>query len=122
GEFLEAHSNGMRFTAWLPGRDDPLVRDYYSIGGGAVLPGAIPADPDIPLGHNVVQPFPFSSGAELLAQGEATGLSIATLVLRNEGAWRAQGETEAFLDSVIDAMSASIDRGLKEEGLLSGGL
>lgn len=121
GEFLEAHSNGMRFTAWLDGQSEPLVRDYYSIGGGAVLPGERVAD-DAPLGHNVVQPYPFSSGAEMLAQGEATGLSIATLVLRNEGAWRTRAETDAFLDSVIDAMSASIDRGLQQEGLLPGGL
>uniref|UniRef100_UPI0035C6C165 serine dehydratase beta chain n=1 Tax=Sphingobium sp. TaxID=1912891 RepID=UPI0035C6C165 len=122
GEFLEAHSNGMRFSAWFEGQEEPFVRDYYSIGGGAVLPGTAPIADDTPLGHNVVQPHPFSSGAEMLALGETTGLSIATLVLRNEGAWRSQPETEAFLDSVIDAMSASIDRGLKEEGLLPGGL
>lgn len=122
GDFLEAHSNGMRFTAWFDGDAEPIVRDYYSIGGGAVLPGDAPMGDDTPLGHNVVQPWPFSSGAELLARGEETGLSIATLVLRNEGAWRVQDETEAFLDAVIDAMSASIDRGLAQEGLLPGGL
>ncbi|MEA3389347.1 L-serine ammonia-lyase [Sphingobium sp. CCH11-B1] len=122
GEFLEAHSNGMRFSAWFDGQDDPFVRDYYSIGGGAVLPGDVPVSDDAPLGHNVVQPHPFSSGAEMLRQGEESGLSIATLVLRNEGAWRTQGETESFLDAVIDAMSASIDRGLEQEGMLPGGL
>ena len=122
GDFLEAHSNGMRFSAWYDGQAEPLVRDYYSIGGGAVLPGDVPVGDDAPLGHNVVQPHPFSSGAELLAQGEDSGLSIATLVLRNEGAWRSQQETDAFLDAVIDAMSASIDRGLEQEGLLPGGL
>ena len=121
-EFLEAHSNGMRFSAWFEGQDEPLVRDYYSIGGGAVLPGAVPIGDEAPLGHNVVQPFPFSSGQEMLEQGERHGLSIATLVLRNEGAWRAQEETHSFLDSVIDAMTASIDRGLMQEGLLPGGL
>ena len=120
GEFLEAHSNGMRFSAWFDGQDDPQVEDYYSIGGGAVLPGSIATD--VPIGHNIVQPYPFSSGVEMLEQGEASGLSIATLVLRNEGAWRTQAETETFLDSVIDAMSASIDRGLMQEGLLPGGL
>lgn len=121
GEFLEAHSNGMRFSAWFDGKAEPIAQDYYSIGGGAVLPGSVP-DADAPLGHNVVQPHPFSSGEEMLAQGEVNGLSITTLVLRNEGAWRTQGETEAFLDNVIDAMSASIDRGLEQEGLLPGGL
>ncbi|MDI1294739.1 MAG: L-serine ammonia-lyase [bacterium] len=123
GEFLEAHSNGMRFSAWFEDGADPIVRDYYSIGGGAVLPGAVALDPDAtPLDHNVVQPYPFSSGAEMLARGEETGFSIATLVLRNEGAWRVQAETDAFLDSVIDAMSASIDRGMLQEGILPGGL
>lgn len=122
GEFLDTHSNAMRFSAWLPGRDDPVVCDYFSIGGGAVLPGSQPVADGTPLGHNVVQPFPFSSGAELLALGEESGLSIATLVLRNEGAWRAQGETEQFLDAVIDAMSRSIERGLDQEGMLPGGL
>lgn len=121
GEFLEAHSNGMRFSGWFEGRPDPVVQDYYSIGGGAVLPGTVPVA-DAPLGHNIVQPHPFSSGEEMLAQGEASGLSIATLILRNEGAWRTQAETEAFLDNVIDAMTASIDRGLEQEGLLPGGL
>jgi L-serine dehydratase len=120
GEFLEAHSNGMRFSAWFDGQADPQVQDYYSIGGGAVLPGSV--NPDTPLGHNIVQAYPFSSGAEMLAQGEATGLSIATLVLRNEGAWRVQVDTDAFLDSVIDAMTASIERGMAQEGLLPGGL
>src|SRR3546814_10271730 len=91
GEFLKAHSNGMRFSAWLDGQEEPLDRDYYSVGGGAVLPGAEAIAADAPLGHNVVQPYPFSSGAEMLALGESTGLSIATLVLRNEGAWREIG-------------------------------
>ncbi len=121
GEFLEAHSNGMRFSAWFADKDAPLVRDYYSIGGGAVLAGTEPAR-DTPLGHNIVQPYPFSSGVEMLAVGEETGLSIGTIVLRNEGAWRVPGETEAFLDNVIDAMTASIDRGIRQEGLLPGGL
>lgn len=120
GVFLEQHSNGLRFSA---GFDDgsEVVREYFSVGGGAVLGGE-----DIgqtgKIGHNLVQPMPFSSGAEMLAQGEETGLCIGTLVLRNEAAWRPQAETEAFLDNVIDAMNASIDRGMRQEGMLPGGL
>jgi L-serine dehydratase len=120
GEFLEAHSNGMRFTAWFEDAE-PVTRDYYSIGGGAVLSGT-PGDDLGIIGHNIVQPFAFASGAELLARGEETGLCIATLVLRNEEAWRPRAETEAFLDRVADAMHASIERGLKQEGILPGGL
>ncbi|WP_070154875.1 L-serine ammonia-lyase [Sphingobium phenoxybenzoativorans] len=120
GEFLDEHSNGMRFTAWL-GDGREISRDYFSVGGGAVLAGEAMGS-DGPIGHNIVQPFPFSSAAEMLAQGEETGLSIATLVMRNEAAWRTRAETEAFLDRVADAMSASIDRGLRQEGILPGGL
>jgi L-serine dehydratase len=120
GTFLEAHSNGMRFTAEFDG-GAPISREYYSIGGGAVLSGAPVEDRGL-VGHNRVQPFPFASGAEMLAQGEETGLSIATLVLRNEEAWRPRAETELFLDQVADAMHASIDRGLRQEGMLPGGL
>jgi L-serine dehydratase len=119
GVFLDEHSNGMRFTAWLADGNQ-VTRDYFSIGGGAVLTAE--AMSGGPIGHNIVQPLPFSSAAELLAQGEETGLSIATLVLRNEAAWRPREETEAFLDRVVDAMTASIDRGLKQEGILPGGL
>jgi L-serine dehydratase len=119
GVFLEQHSNGMRFTAWIDGEE--FVRDYFSIGGGAVMSGDASWEVP-PIGHNRLQALPFSSAAEMLAQGEETGLSIATLVMRNEAAWRPSEETEAFLDRVIDAMTASIERGIKQEGILPGGL
>ncbi|GLI98325.1 L-serine dehydratase [Sphingobium sp. BS19] len=124
GVFLEQHSNGMRFTAQMADGSE-IVREYFSVGGGAVLGGDAIADASSgggKIGHNLVQPLPFSSGAEMLSQGEETGLCIATLVMRNEAAWRPQAETEAFLDDVIDAMNASIDRGMKQEGMLPGGL
>lgn len=121
GEFLEQHSNGMRFSAWLARDEAPVVREYFSIGGGAVMDGA-PREGGDRLGHNVVQPYPFSSAQELLERGEETGLCIATLVARNERAWRDGAETTGFLDRVIDAMNASIDRGLRQEGMLPGGL
>ncbi|MGK2908297.1 MAG: L-serine ammonia-lyase [Sphingobium sp.] len=120
GVFLEQHSNGLRFTARFDDGSD-VVHEYFSVGGGAVLGGEDIAEMG-KIGHNLVQPMPFSSGAEMLAQGEETGLCIGTLVLRNETAWRPQAETEAFLDNVIDAMNASIDRGMRQEGMLPGGL
>ncbi len=124
GDFLEQHSNGMRFTAHLA-NGEAIVREYFSVGGGAVVAGETidcAGDQAPALGHNLVQPLPFSSGVELLERGEETGLCIGTIVLRNEGAWRTQAETEAFLDTVIDAMHGSIERGMRQEGMLPGGL
>ena len=118
GEFLDGHSNAMRFTATL---DDgvEVAREYHSIGGGAI----VAAGETLGMaGHNIVQPHPFSSGAELLDVGEETGLSIGEIVLRNETAWRSREETGALLDRIVGAMMASIDRGMHEEGLLPGGL
>ncbi|ATE63009.1 L-serine ammonia-lyase [Rhizorhabdus dicambivorans] len=118
GEFLEGHSNAIRFAAELAG-GGRIEREYHSIGGGAIV--AVGAAPGL-RGHNIVQRHPFSSAAEMLSVGEETGLSIAAIVARNEEAWRPRAETEALLDRIAAAMMGSIDRGMGEEGLLPGGL
>jgi L-serine dehydratase len=114
--FLPGHPNGMAFTAVLAD-GSRILRRYYSIGGGAIrLEGAAP--PRV----NALPPRPFTSADELLAIGDETGLSIADIVRINEGAWRDEGETDAFLASVRAAMFASIDRGCRGTGELPGGL
>ncbi|MBA4761360.1 L-serine ammonia-lyase [Sphingomonas sp.] len=114
--FLPAHPNGMRFVAHYAD-GEPYETFWYSIGGGAVVEGGC----DLPQ-SNVRLPFAFSSGAELLAVGEAEGKSIADIVRANEAAWRDDAETDAFLDSLRAAMSACIERGMRGEGELPGGL
>ncbi|SFG35965.1 L-serine dehydratase [Novosphingobium sp. CF614] len=118
GEFLEGHSNAIRFTARLAD-GEPIAQEYHSIGGGAIVAVGARAGR---LGHNIVQPHPFSSGAEMLKVGEETGLSIAAIVARNETAWRSAAESDALLDRIAEVMNASIERGMREEGLLPGGL
>ncbi len=115
-EFLPEHPNGMTFTATLAD-GSAYVETYFSIGGGAILRKGAPA-----AASNVAVRHPFTSGADLLAIGDATGLSIADMVRANEEAWRAPAETNAFLDAVRAAMSACIDRGIPQEGILPGGL
>jgi len=115
-EFLPEHPNGLTFTATLAD-DTTYAETYFSIGGGAILrKGAGVAAVNIAVRH------PFSSGADLLAIGDATGLTIADIVRANEEAWRSPAETDAFLDAVRQAMSACIDRGIAQDGVLPGGL
>ncbi|MBX8846618.1 L-serine ammonia-lyase [Sphingomonas melonis] len=115
-EFLPEHPNGMTFTARRA--DGGIYTEtYFSIGGGAILRKGAPAS-----ASNVAVRHPFTSGAELLRQGEATGLTIAEIVRANESAWRDPAETDAFLDAVRTAMHACIDRGIAQEGVLPGGL
>ncbi|PKP92318.1 MAG: L-serine ammonia-lyase, partial [Alphaproteobacteria bacterium HGW-Alphaproteobacteria-16] len=114
--FLAAHPNGMRFVAHYAD-GEPYETFWYSIGGGAVVEGGCE-----PPQTNVKLPFAFSSGAELLAVAERQGATIADIVRANEAAWRDDAETDAFLDSLRGAMSACIERGIRGEGELPGGL
>lgn len=114
--FLPTHPNGMAFTAVLTD-GSRITRRYYSIGGGAIR-----MEGEQPVRANVEIPYPFGSAAELLAIGDATGLSIADIVRANEAAWRDEAETDAFLGAVRAAMFGSIDRGCKGDGELPGGL
>jgi L-serine dehydratase len=116
GEFLKEHANAMRFTATYAG-GETHIRTYLSIGGGAICAAGEP-----PVHSNLVVAYPFSSSAELLAAGKQHNLSIADVVWANEEAWRPHTETEAFVDSVRDAMLKCIDRGCHKDGILPGGL
>lgn len=115
-DFLPEHPNGMTLTAALAD-GGTYAETYFSIGGGAILRKGAPVG-----ASNVAVRHPFSSGADLLAISEATGLSIADIVRTNETAWRENTETDAFLDAVRAAMHACIDRGIAQEGMLPGGL
>ena len=114
--FLPGHPNAVTFTASF-GDGRSVERTFFSIGGGAIVEAG-----SGPVKANILLPRPFSSGAELLATGDATGMTIAEIVRENEIAWRPDSETDAFLDAVRDAMFASIDRGCRQGGILPGGL
>src|SRR5581483_6504999 len=81
-ERLPRHSNGMRFTALASDKRVLREEDYYSVGGGFVVRG------DEAEAHETAvlkqPPYPFNSGAELLAQCRENGLELFELVLANE--------------------------------------
>ena len=120
----ELHPNGMTLTAFDANGDVLARRTYYSTGGGFVASEAQlkrkPTDDRINAG--ILAPFDFGSAEELLASCEATGMSIADLVLANEDAFRPREKTLAGIDRVAQAMDQCIDRGLTQRGILPGGL
>ena len=67
-------------------------------------------------------PYPFANGAELLDLAAGAGLSIADVVYANELALRPEEEVRSHLAAVIEAMMGCIDRGLRFDGELPGGL
>ncbi|NJO13382.1 MAG: L-serine ammonia-lyase, partial [Gammaproteobacteria bacterium] len=67
-------------------------------------------------------PFPFENAEELLRIAEREQASIADIMMRNECALRSEQEVRSGLDRICSAMNACIDRGLREDGILPGGL
>lgn len=119
-ETLPFHPNGMRLTA-LDGAGQPLLeRTYYSVGGGFVVLHNDSGEPQLAPDARQL-PHPFRTGAELLRQCQASGLTIAQLMWQNELAWRSAEELRSGLRRIWEAMQACVRRGVAAEGTLPGG-
>lgn len=117
---LPQHPNALAFRAYA-GETLLDERLYFSVGGGFVLDEAEIAANAAPV-RTVDQPYPYASGAELLEQAERAGLTIGELMFANETAVRSAEEVNAGLDAIFAAMEACIERGLRQDGCLPGGL
>jgi L-serine dehydratase len=120
-ERLPFHSNAMRFAAFDASGAVLREATAYSVGGGAVLYDADIARNAAPEGAWDV-PHNFHSGDDLLARCAATGKDIATLMRENEQAALAPADVSARIGDIRAAMSACIDRGMANGGILPGGL
>jgi L-serine dehydratase len=120
---LPPHPNALRFAAFDEAGSLVTERTYFSIGGGFVRDeGEMGLNTPPEAAALVEVPYPFDSGAELLEMAAAAGLSIAELMRANERARRSDAEIDAGLDEVADAMYACIERGMRTDGVLPGGL
>jgi L-serine dehydratase len=120
GERLPSHPNGMRFSATEPGDEIVVSGTYYSVGGGFVLTEEEMARGPAKLSELDV-PYPFGTAVEMLEMGEASGLSIAQMKRANEDAI-GKADLDDRIFTIWDTMDRCIDRGLKGEGILPGGL
>ncbi|MER5854826.1 L-serine ammonia-lyase [Streptomyces sp. NPDC059688] len=118
---LPYHANGMTVWAFDASGDELLSKTYYSVGGGFVVDeDAVGAD-RIKLDDTVLK-YPFRTGDELLRLTKETGLSISSLMLENERAWRTEDEIRAGLLEIWRVMRECVQRGMSREGILPGGL
>ncbi|MXO55967.1 L-serine ammonia-lyase [Pontixanthobacter gangjinensis] len=118
------HPNGMRMRAFAADGAMLSDRTYYSTGGGFVATQRQlekPPKNDRILAGNPV-PFPFGSAAELLQLCVDKSQRIDQLVLSNEDAMRPREKTISGIDVIAKAMDDCIARGLKQTGILPGGL
>jgi L-serine dehydratase len=116
-DMLPRHPNALRCTA--AGAGWTVSRTYYSVGGGFVVSDGedgAPAEGAGPV------PYPFATSAALLEMADAAGLTIAELQLANERSIRSDAEISAGIGRIWAAMQACVQRGLREGGILPGGL
>ncbi|MBT1545715.1 L-serine ammonia-lyase [Curtobacterium aurantiacum] len=132
---LPRHPNAMRLRARDAAGTDLADETYYSIGGGfiardeeaeprgrtdadgasaAVAGAAIPVDDTVP--------YPFSSGAELLAACARSGLPISGVALANEAVTRSVPEVRSGLLGIHGVMESCVERSVLRGGCLPGGL
>ncbi|WP_417506242.1 L-serine ammonia-lyase [Microbacterium sp.] len=114
------HPNALSFTAVDAVGDEIARQTYFSVGGGFIIregeeSAAAPTAPERP-------PLPFSSGAELLAVSEQTGLAISEVMRANERARRSDDEIRLGLRRIWHVMESSVRTSLGREGVLPGGL
>ena len=121
---LPAHSNGMILIAYA-GEDVLYEQSYYSIGGGFIVKAEDfeqTKEDAIAENEQLDTPYPFSTGEELLKLCLDNGLSIPALMMANEKASQPTEVVEKELVKLWDVMEACIERGIRTEGILPGGL
>lgn len=127
-ESLPFHSNGMKFSAYDEAGKLLVQNLYYSVGGGFVVDEETAQaqgdeEQEDPLTTDDRElAYPFSSAAQLLKLTQQHDLSISSLMLANEAAWRPESETRACLLNIWRVMQECVCNGIAEQGILPGGL
>ena len=111
---LPGHPNGMKFTAFDANGTVVKSATVFSTGGGFLSTDTAEARAPVP--------FPFNSGAELLEQCREHSLPVWRLMLENEKAWHTEAEIRTYLGDVWRVMKDCVERGLRTDGILPGGL
>ncbi|MEJ2472000.1 MAG: L-serine ammonia-lyase, iron-sulfur-dependent, subunit alpha [Desulfuromonadales bacterium] len=108
---LPSHPNGMRFASFSAAGELLDTWEVYSVGGGALY------DPEISSDQETAPIYDLSAMADIIRNTDETGEACWEYVLRCEGL-----EILNHLEEVWQVMSAAIERGLKQGGVLPGGL
>jgi L-serine dehydratase len=126
---LPGHANGMMLRAFDQAGNLYMEETYYSIGGGFVMTAA-----ELEVRDNggaedfhaekeeAGFPYPFGSAAEMLEMGRKSGKTIAQMKLDNERALMSEHDLREGINAIRSAMFNCIDRGLRIDGELPGGL
>lgn len=121
---LPAHANAMTLYAYQ--NDNVIFEEtYYSIGGGFIVQDCDfekEKNKALSLHSNINRPHIFSTADELITLATEKGLSISTIMMENEKCLAREKAVRAGIVNLWSAMKDSVDRGMRTEGILPGGL
>lgn len=120
-ENLPYHPNAMRLRAFAADGSLLYGNTYYSVGGGFVVDEAQASSGQLDQDQTQL-PYDFNSAEELLQLCRLHGLRVSELMMANEKAWRSEEEIRSGLMKLWQAMRDCVENGLRQEGILPGGL
>jgi len=120
-DLLPVHSNGMRYAAFDVAGKLITEREMYSIGGGFVV-DTDEAFVGSPRGVDAAVPYHFETMAELLELANAANKPLHEMLMENEIALHGEVGTREFIARLKAVMFDCIDRGMRTDGMLPGGL
>ena len=122
GKRFTFHSNAMRFRAY-DAKGAVLLSDiYYSVGGGFVVPQKEALEPAYTSSLDETVPYPFQTCEDLLHHCRENKMSIAQVMMENEKSWRSERQIREGILKIWQVMKDSVARGIRNEGILPGGL
>ena len=114
-----AHPNTIRFSAFNQDGRELKKETWYSLGGGFIRrEGEVSST----AGSASATPFDYRDAAEMIEMCDRSGLSIAELVRANETVFADEASVDDRLDRLTAVMFDCIDRGMRTDGELPGGL
>lgn len=122
---LAAHANAMTLYAYDDKGNTLLEETYYSIGGGFIVKDCDfekQKNNALTLHENIKKPHQFSNANELINEANSKSLSISTIMMNNEKCLADETVIRTKLLDIWQAMQDCVDRGIKTEGILPGGL
>ena len=118
--FLPEHSNGMRFKAFDAEGNLLLEEVYFSVGGGTIARQDEIARRIERPAYKI--PYDFNGFKELRQICETEHKSIAEVIYANECAIHGKDKVDNGIMKIYHIMQNAVDRGMKAEGILPGGL
>ena len=120
---LPIHTNGMTFQAWSQSDELLLSKEYYSVGGGFVVDEESLRKYEQMKATRVDRvPHPFENAQQMLDMAKASGLTIADMKRENESRSMDPADLKFGIARVWDAMRSCVERGVRQHGILPGGL